>query len=191
MCSTGGGLSTGAKVGGGIGLALVTLGGVKLLGGDAPAVANPPGTTGPATPPGAPPQDPQGNYGLNWNILEDIRNSAIFLLFQNAREARVAVTGAAAPSLAGGLALAGSATVTIAGDPPLPTLMGTWDRATQQIMATGAGPAAGRPRVGVSLQGTLTPAGVLTATVSVGEDGSLGPPLPHIVRYGLVGTKRP
>ena len=69
--------------------------------------------------------------------------------------------------------------------------MGTWDPTSQQIAATGAGPLADRARVGVSLQGTLTPAGVLTATVTVGEDGSLGPPLPHIVRYGLVGTKRP
>ena len=69
--------------------------------------------------------------------------------------------------------------------------MGTWDPASQQITATGSGPLAGRPRVGVSLAGTLTPAGALNATMTVGEDGSLGPPLPHVVRYSVVGTKRP
>jgi hypothetical protein len=42
----------------------------------------------------------------------------------------------------------------------------------------------------VSLAGTLTPEGVLNATMTVGEDGSLGPPLPHIVRYTVVANKR-
>ena len=201
-CRGGGrGMSTGVKVGGAAGVALLGIGGAALFGGDGgtPASSNRPPTTNPGTPPGtsgSTPQSPDGTYGIGWTILDDIRNSAIRVLLQNTRLLRLS-SGAAPASLSGGRSFAGSGTilgmvnVTVTGDEPLPTLMGTWDPATQQIAATGAGPLAGRPRVGVSLQGTLTPAGVLTATVTVGEDGSLGPPLPHIVRYGLVGNKRP
>ena len=150
------------------------------------APASVPSTTAPppSTPPSVPASPQGGTYVLAWTTLEDLRQSAQFVRLQTVEEARIEISGS---------------TVTMTASSPLPNLMGTWEP-SGRIMLTGAGPIAGRPQVGVAVTGTLTaPAGItafsaageLNATVTVGEDGSLGPPLPHVVRYGLVGTRRP
>jgi len=150
------------------------------------APASVPSTTAPppSTPPSVPASPQGGTYVLAWTTLEDLRQSAQFVRLQTVEEARIEISGS---------------TVTMTAPSLLPNLMGPLTP-NGRIMLTGAGLLAGRPMVGVTLVGTLTAPGVasalsaageLNATVTVGEDGSLGPPLPHVVRYGLVGTRRP
>jgi hypothetical protein len=165
-----GGLLTGPMLIAGGGLA-TTLFAVLIAGGGGPANAPP---VVPSVPPGVVPQDPSGFYGLAWRTIRNDQLSAERVQFQSVPEGQVTVNGNA---------------FMLRGSLPLPTFMGTWDRASQQVTATGIGPVAGRPAVGVTLAGTLTPAGTLTAIVTVGEDGSLGGRLPHVVSYALDGAK--
>jgi hypothetical protein len=142
--------------------------------------ASPPTSTpsAPSTPPARTPVGsarPDGTYGLSWTVERDDQLSADRVGLQAAQEARIAINGTAA---------------TMTGQTPLPTLAGTWDPESQRLTVTGAGPLAGRPQVGVALVGTLTAAGALNATVTVGEDGSLGGQLPHVVRYSVMGVKQ-
>jgi hypothetical protein len=148
--------------------------GLAAAGGGSPAGTPPPAGPPTSTPPGTSPT-PTGTYVMSWTTVEDNRNSAGRVQLQSVREVQITVEGRR---------------FTMVGPAPLPFLEGTWDATSQQVTASGAGPIAGRERVGVSLAGTLTSAGALRALVAVGEDGSLGGELPHVVRYQADGARR-
>jgi hypothetical protein len=124
---------------------------------------------------------PNGIYVLDWETIEDLRNSAQFVRLSDSRQTTITVNGS---------------TIAFNSQPPMPMAQGSYadvafaSGAAATITARGAGPLAGRPNVLVTLEGTLT-AGTLNATVTVGADGSLGAPLPHEIKYRLRGTKQP
>jgi hypothetical protein len=172
-----GGLSTRTKVGGAVGAVVLGIGGATVFGGGGtPASSNPPGTPPGMPPPSNPgPNDPSGIYILVWVVLEDGQLSAQFVRLQEIREIRVTVNGTA---------------VTLTAQSPFAplSLSGNWNPSNGEITASGAGPLAGRPNVGVTLSGILNQAG-LRARVVVGADGSLGGRQPHTVVYEANGTR--
>jgi hypothetical protein len=116
---------------------------------------------------------PSGRYRLAWVVSRDIPGSAGFIRLQFVEEAQIEVIGAE---------------VTIVGQAPLPRQRGTWNPSTFELRTSGSGPVAGREQVLVQFEGTLRPEGVLNAVVTVGGDGSLGPPVPHTL-YQASGTR--
>jgi hypothetical protein len=155
-------------------------------GGSSATTSSPPAPAAPSTSPSTAPSSapfPRGPYLISWRVIEDARQSAQFVQLQSVSELVLELNGA---------------TLTILGPSPWVTLVGAVSP-SGQFMVSGAGRLAGRDQVGVTAVGRVVVGGAsasaaaatLEATVTVGEDGSLGPPLPHRVVYGLTGTERP